>query len=82
MTQVIATVTELRALRDVLRVEQQEALAKGHTCIRLCLGASCIASGALRIKAALEEELAERQMRQMPRYAPRITPYFRTDSTK
>ncbi len=65
MTQVIATVTELSALRDALRAEQQEALAKGHTCIRLCLGASCIASGALKVKAALEEQLAERQMRQM-----------------
>ncbi len=65
MTEVIASINELRALRDVLRLEQQEALAKGHKCIRICLGASCIASGALKVKAALEEELAERQMRQV-----------------
>ena len=31
---------------------------------RLCLGASCIASGALKVKAALEHELAEQQMGQ------------------
>ncbi|MCE5269264.1 MAG: FAD-dependent oxidoreductase [Planctomycetaceae bacterium] len=62
MSGVIGSVKELAVLRDALRAEQQKASAKGHKCIRICLGASCIASGALKVKESLEHELAQRQM--------------------
>ncbi len=57
MTQIIATIEELTALRDALRVARADAEAAGHKQIRLCTGASCIASGALLIQTALEREL-------------------------
>ncbi|MEN6450554.1 MAG: NADH-quinone oxidoreductase subunit NuoF [Thermoguttaceae bacterium] len=62
MTGVLASVKELTKLRDSLRAEQQKAAADGQKQIRICLGASCIASGALNVKTALEEELAQRQL--------------------
>lgn len=62
MTSMIANPQELTALRDALRAEHARLSADGHKCIRICLGASCIASGALKIKESLEKELAERQM--------------------
>jgi NADH-quinone oxidoreductase subunit F len=64
MTQIIASVQELTALRDAVRAEQAKQKAEGHKQIRICLGASCIASGALKVRAALESEIAERQMGQ------------------
>ncbi len=62
MTQVIANPGELTALRDALCEQEAASLADGHLRIRLCLGASCIASGAEKVKKALERELADRQM--------------------
>ena len=62
MTQVLANPAELTALRDALCKREAALAADGHQCIRLCLGASCIASGALKLKAELERELAERQL--------------------
>ncbi len=56
MTQVIANPAELTALRDALCKQEAALSADGHQCIRLCLGASCIASGALKFKAALERD--------------------------
>ena len=64
MTQPLANVQELTALRDAVRAEQARQAAEGHKQIRICLGASCIASGALKVKAALEQELACREMQQ------------------
>jgi len=64
MTQIIASAQELTALRDAVRAEQATQKAKGHKQIRICLGASCIASGALKVQAALESEIADRQMGQ------------------
>jgi len=58
----IATAQELTAWRDALRAEQAAQAATGHKNIRLCLGASCIASGALKVKKALDAELADRGM--------------------
>ncbi len=58
----IATITELSARRDALRAELAAQAATGHKRIRLCLGASCIASGALKIKESLEREIADRGM--------------------
>ena len=62
MTQAIANAKELSALRDFVRKEKAEQAAKGHKQIRICLGASCIASGALKVREALEKELANRQI--------------------
>ena len=62
MTQTIANVKELAALRDSIRAEKARLSAEGHKRIRICLGASCIASGALKVREALEKELADRQM--------------------
>jgi len=62
MTAIIATAKELTALRDAVRKENKDLSANGHKHIRICLGASCIASGALKVKTALEKELDDRQM--------------------
>ena len=59
MTRSSPTSKELTALRDAVRAEQAELAAAGHKQIRICMGAGCIASGALKVKAALEEELAD-----------------------
>ena len=63
MTQTIANPGELTALRDTLREQEAAATADGRLCIRICLGASCIASGAGAVVEALERELADRQLR-------------------
>ena len=63
MSQPIANATELTNLRDALRSEAAKREADGHQCIRVCLGASCIASGAVKVKKALESELADRGMK-------------------
>ncbi len=62
MTQTIASVHELTSLRDALQAKIAAAQAKGCKQIRICLGASCIASGALKVKAALDKELSYRNM--------------------
>jgi NADH-quinone oxidoreductase subunit F len=62
MTQRIANASELSALRDAVRSQESTAAAAGRKTIRLCVGASCIASGSLKIKESLERELAERGM--------------------
>ena len=62
MTQSIANAQDLTILRDAIRAEKAQQSAQGHKQIRICLGASCIASGALKVQAALERELADRQL--------------------
>ena len=62
MTQIIANAKDLTILRDAIRTEKTKQSAQGHKQIRICLGASCIASGALKVQAALERELADRQL--------------------
>ena len=62
MTQTIANPNELNALRGALQAKLAAAAAKGCKQVRVCLGASCIASGALKVKAAIEKELAYRNM--------------------
>ncbi|MGO8689467.1 MAG: NADH-ubiquinone oxidoreductase-F iron-sulfur binding region domain-containing protein [Thermoguttaceae bacterium] len=59
MTEKIASIEQLTALRDALRGRQAAAAAAGHKQIRICMGAGCIASGSLAIKAAVEKELGE-----------------------
>jgi NADH-quinone oxidoreductase subunit F len=63
MTHIIANLEELTALRDAVRSEQARLTAAGHKQIRLCMGAGCIASGAERVKAAIEAELARTGMK-------------------
>ncbi|MCE5302868.1 MAG: NADH-quinone oxidoreductase subunit NuoF [Planctomycetaceae bacterium] len=62
MTQIIANAKALATLREALRAEQARQQAAGHQQIRLCMGAGCIASGSLKLREALEKELADRQM--------------------
>jgi NADH-quinone oxidoreductase subunit F len=60
MSQIIASVEQLTALRDQVRREQSQLKAAGSKQVRICMGASCIASGSARVKAAIEEEVAAR----------------------
>ena len=54
----IANVETLAQLRDTLRDQHANLAADGRKQVRLCMGASCIASGAERLREALEQELA------------------------
>ncbi len=54
----LASLEELATLREQLRSEQAAAQSAGRTPIRICMGASCIASGAAAVKRSLEKELA------------------------
>ncbi|MCC6123659.1 MAG: FAD-dependent oxidoreductase [Pirellulales bacterium] len=56
----LKTPHELTTLRDRIRAEEAALKANRHQKIRLCLGASCIASGALKVKEALEQGISER----------------------
>lgn len=60
MSKIINNVKQLDQLRDDVREAAKKLSAGGHHTIRICMGASCIASGSLEIKKALESEL-ERQ---------------------
>jgi NADH-quinone oxidoreductase subunit F len=62
MSQRIGNLKELNALRDALRAKESSVLAQGHRQVRVCLGASCIASGALKVKDAIERELIYREL--------------------
>lgn len=57
MTEPLANIDELAALRDRVREEKAAQASSGCTPIRICLGASCIASGALQVQQALQTEL-------------------------
>jgi NADH-quinone oxidoreductase subunit F len=54
----ITSIEGLRAWREALRAEQSRQAAAGHKQIRICMGAGCIASGAERVRAAVQAELA------------------------
>ncbi|MDY0169793.1 MAG: NADH-ubiquinone oxidoreductase-F iron-sulfur binding region domain-containing protein [Thermoguttaceae bacterium] len=54
----IANVNALGQLCDALRARQTDLPAEGRKLVRLCMGASCIASGAQRVREAIEQELA------------------------
>ncbi len=56
----IPSADALRELRDTLTSLQTNRAADGQRQIRLCMGASCIASGAERVREALEQELVTR----------------------
>lgn len=54
----IANVNALGQLRDTLRAQQANLPAEGRKLVRLCMGASCITSGAQRVRDAIGQELA------------------------
>jgi NADH-quinone oxidoreductase subunit F len=56
---IIANVEQLNALRIYTQAEKTELETGDHKQIRICMGASCIASGSDRLKAALAKEIAE-----------------------
>ncbi len=58
MTEILANARQLNELRDAIRGEEAARTAAGCKRIQLCMGAGCIASGATRVKAAIEGELA------------------------
>ncbi|MGD0897126.1 MAG: FAD-dependent oxidoreductase [Thermoguttaceae bacterium] len=57
MNERIASFEQLTAVRDAVRAGEARLAAAGHKQVRICMGASCIASGAERVKAALQAEL-------------------------
>jgi NADH:ubiquinone oxidoreductase subunit F (NADH-binding)/(2Fe-2S) ferredoxin len=57
MTQALTNVEALWALRDALLADQKERDAEGEVPIRVCMGASCIASGATGVRDVLTAEL-------------------------
>ena len=57
MSTIIKNAKQLTKLRDAV-LEKKAKLASGdHHTIRICMGASCIASGSMEIKKSLEAEL-------------------------
>jgi NADH-quinone oxidoreductase subunit F len=63
MSQIIATPQQLTEVRDRVRSEQAAKKAAGHKCVRICMGAGCIASGAEQIKQSIEAELQRNGIR-------------------
>ena len=53
----IDNVDDLNHFRDKNIAEQAKFDGEGRSCVRVCAGAGCIASGSLGVVAALEEEL-------------------------
>jgi len=62
MSEIIAKVEQLNAIRDAVRAEQAAREASNHRRILLCAGAGCIASGASQVKEALQKELELRSI--------------------
>ncbi|MDZ7619689.1 MAG: NAD(P)H-dependent oxidoreductase subunit E, partial [Patescibacteria group bacterium] len=60
----IADVEALGQLRDSLNAQQANRPSDGRKVVRLCMGASCIASGAERVREALKQELASHELAQ------------------
>jgi len=59
MSVMLANQQQLTEVRDAVRAERERRQAAGITPIRICMGASCIASGARRVQEALTEQIAE-----------------------
>jgi len=57
MSQRIENPQQLNELRDSVRQRQADRTANKHRQIRICMGASCIASGAAELKNTLEQEI-------------------------
>jgi NADH-quinone oxidoreductase subunit F len=57
MPQVIENIQQLDALREAMRPGQNGNGSPAKRCVRVCMGASCIASGAVKVKEALQESL-------------------------
>jgi NADH-quinone oxidoreductase subunit F len=54
----ITSIEGLRAWRAAVRAEEARQAAAGRRHVRLCMGAGCIASGAQRVRDAMQAELA------------------------
>jgi NADH-quinone oxidoreductase subunit F len=54
MTKRLASAERLNELRDQMRREEADRQQQGQALIRICYGASCIASGSRRVKQSLE----------------------------
>ncbi|MBC7351799.1 MAG: FAD-dependent oxidoreductase [Thermogutta sp.] len=59
----ITSVEQLTQWRDELRAQRSSWQQNGGREVRICTGAGCIASGSLRTKEALEQNLAETGIR-------------------
>ncbi len=57
MSNTLASIEQLNALREAVRSERANRQEAGCLPIRVCMGASCIASGAQEVKQSLEEAL-------------------------
>jgi NADH-quinone oxidoreductase subunit F len=57
MTKRLANLAQLSALRDEVRQREVDSRQQGQSLIRICYGASCIASGSRRVKQALDNAL-------------------------
>ncbi len=58
MSQILSNDAQLDEVRNAVRSEQAKRKADGIVPIRICMGASCIASGARRVQETLVEQLA------------------------
>jgi NADH-quinone oxidoreductase subunit F len=58
MSEILANQEQLREVCDAVRNEHARRNAAGVLPIRICMGASCIASGARRVRDALVEQMA------------------------
>jgi NADH-quinone oxidoreductase subunit F len=59
MSNILATADELRSLAEVARSQRKQRAEAGRLPIRICMGASCIASGAQSVKASLVAEMQQ-----------------------
>ena len=58
----VKSAEELLALRDTFRAEEKKLQSCARKTILVCGGGGCIASGSPKVKAALSEELARREL--------------------
>ncbi len=58
MSEVLTSQQQLTDVRDAVRAERARCEAAGIVKIRVCMGASCIASGARRVQEALVTEIS------------------------
>ena len=59
MSEMLANQQQLTEVRDAVGTERDRRQAAGVVPIRICMGASCIASGARRVQEVLLEQISE-----------------------
>lgn len=60
----IGNLQELIVVRDTVRQQQAAEEKRGRIPVRICMGAGCIASGAVALKAALDREIESESLQQ------------------